>query len=38
MIPAILAVVALGGVLLVANWNEVVNWLRDSGCAILYLS
>ena len=29
MIPAILAVVALGGVLLVANWNEVVNWLRD---------
>ena len=29
MIPAILALVTLGGILLVANWNEVVNWLRD---------
>lgn len=29
MIPAILALVALGGVLVVANWDEVVDWLRD---------
>lgn len=29
MIPAILAVVAIGGVLLVTHWNEVVDWLRD---------
>jgi hypothetical protein len=29
MIPAILGLVALGGVLIVANWDEVVDWLRD---------
>lgn len=29
MIPAILAVVALGGVLLVTHWDEIVDWLRD---------
>lgn len=29
MIPAVLAALAIGGVLVVAFWDEIINWLND---------